>query len=227
MIEYEPMRILVIEDEHKIANSIKKGLEMEGFAVDLAFDGEEGLTLATSEPYDAIALDLFLPKLDGISLAKKLRSEGNHTPILMLTAKGQVEDRVEGLNSGADDYLPKPFAFEELLARIRAITRRPKTGLPTKLKIADLTLDTVGYEVSLKGKSLTLSKKEFSLLEYFMRHPDQILSKQQLINHVWDYDADILPNTVEVYVGYLRKKIPGYIETIRGFGYKIGERKNG
>jgi DNA-binding response OmpR family regulator len=227
MIEYEPMRILVIEDEHKIANSIKKGLEMEGFAVDLAFDGEEGFILATSEPYDAITLDLFLPKMDGVTLAKKLRSDGNHTPILMLTAKSQVEDRVEGLNSGADDYLPKPFAFEELLARIKAITRRPKAGLPTKLKIKELTLDTITYEVKINGKIINVSKKEFSLLEYFMRHPGQILSKEKLINHVWDYDANILPNTVEVYVGYLRKKIPGHISTIRGFGYKIGENTNG
>lgn len=220
------MRILVIEDEHKIANSIKKGLEIEGYAVDIAYDGMEGFDLASSEEYDAITLDLLLPKMDGTTICKRLREESIHTPILMLTAKGQIEDRVEGLNAGADDYLPKPFAFEELLARIKALTRRPKNGLQTKLKVEDLELDTVKYSVTKNKKSINLSKKEFSLLEYLMRHPGQILTKEQLINHVWNYDADILPNTVEVYVGYLRKKIPGLINTVRGFGYKIGPIDN-
>lgn len=223
------MRILVIEDEHKIANSIKRGLEIEGYAVDVVYTGTDGYDLATSEEYDAITLDLMLPGMDGMQICKKLRSENIHTPILMLTAKGQIEDRVEGLNSGADDYLPKPFAFEELLARIKALTRRPKNGLHTVIKINDLELDTINYSVKRNKQNINLSKKEFSLLEYLMRHPGQILTKEQIINHVWDYDADILPNTVEVYIGYLRNKIdkpypnsPALIQTLRGFGYRLG-----
>lgn len=224
------MRILVIEDEHKIANSIKKGLEIEGYAVDVAYDGTSGFDLASSEDYDVITLDLLLPGMNGVEICKKLRAEGIHTPILMLTAKGQIEDKVEGLNSGADDYLPKPFAFEELLARIKALSRRPKNSQPQKLQVGDLTLDSTTYEVKRGNKDINLSKKEFSLLEYLMRHPGQILTKEQLINHVWNYDADVLPNTVEVYVGYLRKKIDKQkaklLHTIRGFGYKI-DSKNG
>ena len=224
------MRILVVEDEHKIANSIKRGLEQEGFAVDTIYDGTEGYDMASSEEYDVIILDLMLPGMDGVTLCKKLREEKNHTPILMLTAKGQVQDKVLGLNSGADDYLVKPFAFEELLARVRALTRRPKNGGNIILKTKDLILNTVTYEVKRSGEKISLSRKEFSLLEYLMRNPDKIISKDQIIGHVWDYDADILPNTVEVYIGYLRKKIDlafpnstPLIHTVRGFGYKIGE----
>lgn len=219
------MRILVIEDEHKIANSIKKGLEQESYAVDVAYDGETGFDLASSEDYDVIVLDLLLPKMDGIKLCRKLRKEENiHTPILMLTAKGQLEDKVEGLNAGADDYLVKPFAFAELLARIKALTRRPKQTLDNVLSCDDLTLNTLTFEVKRAGRQIKLSRKEFALLEYLMRHQDKTLSKEQIINHVWDYEADILPNTVEVYMGYLRKKLgrPSLIKTIRGFGYKIG-----
>lgn len=226
------MRILVIEDEHKIANSIKKGLEQESYAVDVAYDGETGFDLASSEDYDVIVLDLLLPKMDGIKLCRKLRKEENiHTPILILTAKGQLEDKVEGLGAGADDFLVKPFAFSELLARVRALSRRPKQTLGTQLEVEDLTLDTLNYQVRRGDKNIKLSRKEFALLEYLMRHQDKTLSKEQLINHVWDYDADILPNTVEVYIGYLRNKIdkpfknkPALIYTIRGFGYKIGEK---
>ncbi|KKQ98544.1 MAG: Two component transcriptional regulator, winged helix family [Candidatus Woesebacteria bacterium GW2011_GWB1_39_12] len=224
------MRILVVEDEHKIANSIKKGMELEGFAVDITYDGIEGYDMASSEEYDVIILDLMLPGMDGVTLCKKLREEKNHTPILMLTAKGQVQDKVLGLNSGADDYLVKPFAFEELLARVKALTRRPKNGGNIILKTKDLILNTVTYEVKRSGEKISLSRKEFSLLEYLMRNPDKIISKDQIIGHVWDYDADILPNTVEVYIGYLRKKIDlafpnstPLIHTVRGFGYKIGE----
>lgn len=225
------MRILVIEDEHKIANSIKKGLQQESYAVDLAFDGQYGFDLAATYDYDAIILDLMLPKMDGVKLCKKLRKEENvHTPILMLTAKSQVEDKVDGLNAGGDDYLAKPFAFAELLARIKALTRRPKQALEQILEVKDLALNTLTYEVKRSGKSIKLSKTEYALLEYLMRHKDKVLSKDQIINHVWDYDADILPNTVEVYMGYLRNKIekpfgnkPRLIQTIRGFGYKIGE----
>lgn len=223
------MRILVIEDEHKIANSIKKGLEMESFAVDVAYDGEKGYDLASSEEYDAIILDLMLPKMDGINICKTLRKENKHTPILILTARGDIEEKVEGLNSGADDYLAKPFAFLELLARIKAIIRRPKQVTDTVISTDDLSLDTLNYQVKRSGKLVQLSKKEFTLLEYLMRNKGKILTKEQITNHVWNYDADILPNTIEVYIGYLRNKIdkaypnkPNLIHTIRGFGYKIG-----
>ncbi len=226
------MRVLVVEDEHKIANSIKKGLEQEGWAVDVAYDGQEGFDLAISENYEVIVLDLMLPKMDGMEVCKKLREKGVHIPVLMLTAKGRVEDRVEGLNAGADDYLPKPFAFTELLARIRALSRRPKNGVKTVLEVEDLSLDTINYETKRKGKKIKLSKKEFSLLEYMMRNKGRVLSKDNIINSVWDYEANILPNTVEVFVGNLRKKIDKgikrsekLIQTVRGFGYKIGGGK--
>lgn len=227
------MRILVVEDEHKIANSIKKGLEQESYAVDVAYDGEYGFDLAATEDYDVIILDLMLPKMDGVKLCKKLRKEENiHTPILMLTAKGELDDKVEGLDAGADDYLVKPFAFAELLARIKALTRRPKDSFGVVLTVEDLTLDTLTYEVKRAGKEIKLSKKEYALLEYLLRHKEKILTKDQIINHVWDYEADILPNTVEVYIGYLRNKIDKpfrnkspLIHTIRGFGYKIGGEK--
>ncbi|HVZ12688.1 MAG TPA: response regulator transcription factor [Patescibacteria group bacterium] len=225
------MRVLVVEDEHKIANSIKTGLEQEKLAVDVAYDGTDGYDLASSEEYDVIVLDRLLPGMEGAEFTKKLREKKNHTPIIMLTAKGQIADRVEGLNSGADDYLVKPFAFEELLARLHALTRRPKQTLDETLKVSDLTLNTRSFEVARAGKSISLSSREFALLEYLMRHPGQILSKDQIINHVWNYESNILPNTVEVYIGYLRGKIdkphkmrPQLIHTIRGFGYKIGSK---
>ncbi len=222
------MRILVVEDEHKIANSIKKGLEQESFAVDVAYDGVDGYDLASTEDYDVIVLDLMLPGMDGGEICQKLRKGKIHIPILILTAKGQLEDKVKGLNSGADDYLVKPFAFEELLARIRALTRRPKELNGTVLTHKDLSLNTLTYEVKRAEETIRLSSKEFSLLEYLLRHPGQIFTKEQIIGHVWNYDADILLNTVEVYIGYLRNKIdrpfskkPSLIHTIRGFGYKI------
>lgn len=224
------MKILLVEDEHKIAGSIKKGLEQELFTVDVAYDGEKGYDLASSETFDAIILDRMLPGLDGMEICKKLRTQKNHTPVLMLTARGQVEDRVEGLNAGADDYLPKPFAFAELLARVRALTRRPQQTVDETLTIADLTLNARSFVVTRAGKPVSLSRKEFALLAYLMRHPEKILTKDQIINAVWEYDADVLPNTVEVYMGYLRQRIDRafprskpLIHTIRGFGYKIGE----
>lgn len=226
------MRILIVEDEHKIAAALKKGLEQENFSVDLAYDGEEGYDLASSEDYAVILLDLMLPKLDGVTVCKNLRTNGVHTPILMLTAKGELSDKVTGLNEGADDYLTKPFAFAELLARIKALTRRPKRTTNSKIVVADLTLDTNNFGVSRGGESISLSRKEFALLEYLMRHPKTILSKDQIIQAIWDYEADILPNTVEVYIGYLRRKIdtafpklPPLIHTLRGFGYRIGQEK--
>lgn len=216
------MRLLIIEDEHKIANSIKRGFEQETWATDVAYDGEEGYDFASSEDYDVIILDLMLPKMDGMEICKKLRAEGNNIPILMLTARGEVSDRVEGLNSGADDYLTKPFAFEELLARVRALVRRPKVTNGEELKTKDLTLNTSTFEVKRNGKKIELSRKEFALLEYLMRNSGKVVSKENIIAHVWDYESDILPNTVEVFIGYLRDKIGGEtIKTVRGFGYRI------
>lgn len=223
------MRILVVEDEHRIASSIKKGLEQERYAVDIAFDGIEGYDLATSEEYDLILLDLMLPGIDGLEVCRRLRSKKINTPILILTAKSQVNDKVSGLDSGADDYLSKPFSFDELLARVRALSRRPKIVLSTVLKVDNLTLDTTTFEVKRGNTAIQLSGKEFALLEFFMRHPGQIIHKERVIGHVWDYDANILPNTVEVYIKNLRRKIDlpfperkPLITTVRGFGYKIG-----
>lgn len=223
------MRILVIEDEHKIAAAIKKGLEQERYAVDVAYSGTEGFDLASTEEYDVILLDLLLPGMDGITVCHQLRKKEIHTPVLMLTAKGQTDDKVTGLDSGADDYLTKPFSFEELLARIRALTRRPKQSVGTALVIEDLTLIPQEFQVKRENTPIALSGKEFSLLEYLMRHPGRIVSKEQIIAHVWDYDADVLPNTVEVYIKNLRNKIDApfadrnpLIHTVRGFGYKIG-----
>ncbi len=217
------MRILVVEDEHKIATSLKKGLEQESYAVDLAFTGTEGYDLAASENYDLIILDVMLPGISGIEICAKLRGANIHTPILMLTARGQTGDKVQGLNSGADDYLTKPFAFEELLARIKALSRRPTKTTGSVYNVADLKLDTITYDVKRGDKKINLSSKEFSLLEYLMRNKNTVISKDQIIEHVWDYDSDILPNTVEVFVGYLRNKLgkPDLITTVRGFGYKI------
>lgn len=221
------MKILVVEDEPRIAQALKKGLTQERFTVDIAATGDEGYDLAASEPYDLIILDLMLPGMDGLTICQKLRQNEITTPILMLTAKGQLDDKVAGLDSGADDYLTKPFAFEELLARVRALSRRPPTLTEAHLIIGNLTLDPVRFSVERAGQPLTLSPKEFALLEYLMRHSPHPVTKQQIISQVWDYDADILPNTIEVTIRNLRKKIAQptdqypLIKTIRGFGYKI------
>lgn len=226
------MRILVVEDEHKIANAIKQGLERQSYAVDVAYDGDDGLTMATTEPYDLIILDRMLPgAVDGTGILKQLRKEGNHTPILLLTAKDKVLDRAEGLNLGADDYLVKPFAFVELIARVRALLRRPPEGLGSKLAYQDLELDPEALIVKRGNQMIDLTAKEFALLEYLMRNPERILTKENLIGQVWDYDANVLPNTVEVYIGYLRNKIDrpfknsSLVNTKRGFGYYFGEIK--
>lgn len=226
------MRILVIEDDHKIANAIKKGLEQESFAVDVSFDGKDGLGSALTIEYDLIIIDRMLPEVDGINICQLLRKKKINTPILFLTAKDKISDRVEGLNAGADDYLVKPFAFQELLARVRALLRRPLNQIENILTIADLSLNTFTFEVKRDQKQVKLSSKEFALLEYMMRNPNRILTKDNIISHVWDYDADILRNTVEVYIGYLRNKIdkpfknkPELIKTVRGFGYKLAEGK--
>lgn len=227
------MRILIIEDEHKIANAIKRGLEQQSYAADVAYDGDSGLSMATTESYDLIILDRMLPgSIDGIGILKKLRQQSNHTPILILTAKDRILDKAEGLNAGADDYLVKPFAFVELIARVRALLRRPKQSLSTVLSYEELELDTVNFSAKRYGKNIELTNKEFALLEYLMRNPERTISKDMIMNHVWDYDADILPNTVEVYIGYLRNKVDKpfknakpLINTKRGFGYYFGIKK--
>jgi DNA-binding response OmpR family regulator len=221
------MRILLIEDEHKIARALKKALEQESYAVDVAYDGDEGHAMATTEPYDVAIIDRMLPgEYDGIGIIKAMRDAKIHTPVLILTAIGGVKDRAEGLDSGADDYMVKPFALEELLARVRALLRRPKEQQSSILSVGDLTLDTVNYEVKRDGKTIQLTGKEFALLEYLLRNQGRPLPKELIIAHVWDYDADILPNTVEVYIKYLRAKIDQpflkpLIHTVRGFGYKL------
>ena len=224
------MRILVVEDEHRIANTIKKGLEQERYTVDVVYEGIAGLDLASEGLYDLIILDLMLPQIDGLTVCRELRKKQIHTPILILTAKGQIQDKVDGLDAGADDYLIKPFSFEELLARVRALSRRPKNLLSEILVVEDLELNTKQFEVFRSKSAVRLSSKEFSLLEYLMRHAGKILTKDQIINHVWNYDADVLPNTIEVYIRNLRKKIDHpfknrkpLIKTVRGFGYKIGD----
>lgn len=223
------MRILVVEDEHRIANSIKKGLELERYAVDVVYTGLDGYDLASTEDYDVIILDLMLPGIDGLKICHDLRQNNIHTPILILTAKSQVENKIEGLDRGADDYLTKPFSFEELLARVRALLRRPKTSLNTVLSFNGLELDPQSFTVTRDGRPLNLSQKEFSLLEYLLRHPRLVVTKEQIIAHVWDYDTNILPNTVEVYIRNLRLKIdrpfkqPPLIHTVRGFGYKLDQ----
>lgn len=220
-----------MEDEHKIANAIKQGLGQHAYAVDVAYDGDSGLAMATTEPYDLIILDRMLPgSVDGIGILQRLRADSIHTPVLLLTAKDKVLDRAEGLNAGADDYLVKPFAFVELIARVRALLRRPPQAIETTLRYADLALDVQEMVVERSGKRIELTPKEFALLEYLMRNPGRILAKDTIMQHVWDYDADILPNTVEVYVGYLRNKIdkafdgPALIHTKRGFGYYLGDK---
>ncbi len=223
------MRILVVEDERKIAQAIKRGLELKGYAVDVVYDSDSGLAAAADPDYDVIVLDRMLPgSMDGVELCRRLRDEGGNTPVIMLTARGSIGDRVEGLNGGADDYLVKPFSFDELIARVRALLRRPPVQVGTQLKVGDLSLDTSNYEVRRGKEPIKLSHKEFSLLEYMMHHPGQVITKDMIISHVWDQDADILPNTIEVYIGYLRNKIDRpfpklkpLLHTQRGFGYKL------
>lgn len=221
------MRILVIEDEHKIARALKRALEQESYAVDVSYDGDDGQAMATTEPYDLAIIDRMIPgDYDGLAIVKSMREQKIHTPVLFLTAMGTVDDRTTGLDAGADDYLIKPFALEELLARARALLRRPKQQQATILSAGDLSLDTVSYSVERAGKTIDLTSKEFGLLEYLLRNQDRPLSKDMIIAHVWDYDANILPNTVEVYIKYLRNKVDKpfdqpLIHTVRGFGYKL------
>lgn len=224
------MKVLVVDDEVRIADAIKQGLELDGYAVDVEHDGEDGYNAARADEYDVIILDVMMPVMNGFEVAKKLRQDGDKTPILILTAKDQSRDVVNGLDSGADDYLAKPFSFEVLGARIRALLRRPQELLDNILVAKDVELDTVNHSVKRAGKEVKLSNKEFAILEYLMRNKNQIMSKSNIMTHVWDFDADILPNNVEVFINYLRGKIDKpfkdsepLIQTVRGFGYVIKE----
>jgi len=222
------MRILIVEDEKKVAGFIKKGLEEETYAVDVAFDGEEGLYLGETNQYDLVILDLMLPKLNGLEVLTRLREKKLNTPILLLTAKDSVEDKVTGLNKGADDYLTKPFAFSELLARVRSLLRRGQTETKTLLQVGDLSLDLVSHKVWRDGEEIELTGKEYSLLEYFMRNVDKVLTRTMIAEHVWDYNFDTFTNVIDVYVNHLRKKIDKnherkLLHTLRGVGYVMKE----
>jgi heavy metal response regulator len=220
------MRLLVIEDQDKVSGFIKKGLEEEGYAVDIARDGREGLDMALDRVHDLIILDIQLPKIDGLQILRELRDQGVATPVLLLTVRATIEDRVLGLDSGADDYLPKPFAFQELVARVRALLRRRPDTEPALIKIADLTLDPARRMVLRGDKRIDLSPREFSLLNYFMRNPERVLTRTMIAEHVWDYDFDSDTNVIDVYVNYLRNKIDTgrnnkLIKTVRGVGYMM------
>ena len=221
------MRVLIIEDEHKIARAIGKALQQETYAVDIAYDGDEGYAMATTEPYDIAIIDRMIPgEYDGLAIVKAMRDARIHTPVLFLSALDSIQERTKGLDAGADDYLVKPFALEELIARVRALLRRPTEQQPTVLSAGDLTLDTITYEVRRNDTPIQLTSREFALLEYLLRNQGRPMSKEVIIAHVWDYDANVLPNTVEVYVKYLRAKVDApfktpLIHTVRGFGYKL------
>jgi len=220
------MRILIIEDEKKVADFIRRGMKEEGYAADVASDGEDGYFQAKEILYDIILLDLMLPKLDGLSLCRKLRQEGIQTPLIMLTAKDSIKDKVTGLDSGADDYLTKPFSFEELLARIRALMRKGKSLQPARLQVADLVLDVVSHKVWRGNEEIFLTVKEYALLEYFMRNAGTVITRTMISEHVWDINFDTFTNVIDVYVNYLRNKIDKgqgikLIHTIRGRGYML------
>jgi heavy metal response regulator len=218
------MRILVVEDEKKVASFIKQGFEEEGYAVDWAADGREGMLLALDGVHDLIILDLNLPKMDGLQVLQELRQARVKAPVLLLTVRAMIEDKVLGLDTGADDYLTKPFSFQELLARARALLRRRLETEPTLLRVADLTLDPARRLVRRGAEKIELSTKEFALLDYFMRNPGRVLTRTMIAEHVWDYDFDTATNIIDVYVNFLRKKIdadrePKLIHTVRGVGY--------
>jgi len=222
------MKILVVEDEKKVAGFIKRGLEEEKFEVDVAYDGDDGFQKAAEGAYSLVILDVMLPKKDGLSIVRDLRAKKVLTPVLMLTAKDTVEDIVAGLNSGSDDYLAKPFAFAELLARVRALLRRSEQERGAEIRFADLRLDPVTHKVWRKDKEIDLTAKEYSLLEFFMRNPNQVLTRTTIAENVWDYIFDSFTNIIDVYVNYLRKKIDRdadkkLIHTVRGVGYILKE----
>jgi heavy metal response regulator len=220
------MRILVVEDEKKVASFIKKGLEEEGYAVDVAEDGEEGLGMALTRVHDLIILDISLPRMDGLRVLQAIRQDGVTAPVLLLTVRATIEDKVLGLDAGADDYLTKPFAFQELVARVRALLRRRAEAGPTVLRIGDLTLDPARRTVSRGGEKVDLTPREFALLDYFMRNPGRVLTRTMITEHVWDYSFDTSTNVIDVYVNYLRRKIdagrePKLLHTVRGVGYVL------
>jgi len=223
------MKILVIEDEKRITSFIRKGLQYEGYTVDIAFDGATGFSKAQDESFDLIVLDVMLPEMDGVRLCAQLRDKGLATPVIMLTAKDSVDDRVKGLDAGADDYLVKPFSFKELLARIRSLLRRGEAVKQTILQVDDLVLDPASREVKRGERLIELSRKEYGLLEYLMRNPNQVLTRTMIAEHVWNYDFDSFTNTIDVYIRYLRKKVDvgegkKLIKTVRGVGYKISDK---
>ena len=218
--------MLVVEDEAKMANLIQRALEREGYAVDVARDGAEALWATRETEYDAVVLDAMIPGPDGFEVCRRMRADGRWSPVLMLTARDGVEDRVRGLDAGADDYLTKPFALRELLARLRALTRRAAEPRPVELQVGDLTLDTAQHRVHRAGAPVSLSPKEFALLELFMRRPGEVLSRTRIVDHVWDFAYDGGSNLVDVYVSYLRRKIDvpfgrNDLETVRGVGYRL------
>ena len=224
------MRVLVVEDERKIADFIRRGLTEQGYAVDVAYDGEEALDWPAVADFDVMLLDVMLPGRNGIDVCRTLRGRGVRLPILMLTARDAVDDRVRGLDSGADDYLVKPFAFAELLARLRALTRREAGVVTPSLEIGDLTLDTTTREVRRAGSAIELTTKEYAILEYLMRHPNQVLTRGMIAEHVWNYDFDNASNVIDVHIRNLRRKIDDgssmkLISTIRGAGYRISARQ--
>ncbi|MGI8912316.1 MAG: response regulator transcription factor [Chloroflexota bacterium] len=220
------MRILVVEDEHRLVTILKQGLQEHGYAVDTAYDGVAGLDLAETEPYDLLILDVMLPKLDGYALCRRLRAAERHVPILMLTARDGIDDRVMGLDSGADDYLTKPFAFREFLARVRALLRRDAGARAAVLRAGDTVLDPETREVFRGERRIELASKEYAVLEYFMRNPNRVLTRTQIAEHVWDYDFAAMSNVVDVYVRTLRRKLaddrePRLLRTVRGSGYML------
>ena len=220
------MRVLVVEDERRLASIIKRGLIEEGYAVDTVYDGEEAQYMGETTSYDIIILDIMLPKKDGISVCKELRAKKINTPILMLTARDSVEDRVKGLDSGADDYMIKPFAFSELLARIRALLRRETTSKTPKMQVGELILDTLTREAWRGDRKIELTTKEYAILEYFMSHPNMVITRTMLEENAWDYEYDSMSNIIDVYIRRLRRKIDGdvddsQIQTVRGAGYRL------
>ena len=223
------MRLLVVEDEENLRTVIRKRLMKEGYSVDACGDGQEARDYMAVSPYDTVILDIMMPKMSGMEVLKKMRAGGDQTPVLFLTAKDGIEDRVKGLDSGADDYLVKPFAFEELLARIRVMIRRQSDSASDEMTLADLTVDAGKHSVTRGGKAIELSAKEFAVLEYLMRHQGQVLSREQIEQHVWDFDYEGGSNMVDVYIRYLRRKLDeGYekklIHTVRGAGYVMREQ---
>lgn len=221
------MRILIVEDEAGVAGFVEQGLTEAGYAVDVARNGTDGLEYALAFEYDAMILDIMLPKINGLDVLREMRNQHVKTPVLLLTARDGLDDRVQGLDVGADDYLVKPFAFPELLARIRALMRRPPLQSGNMLQMGDLQMDISQREVRRAGKLIVLSPREFSLLELLLRHPNQVLSRTQIVEHIWNFDFYSETNVVDVYIGYLRRKIdrefdPPLIHTVRGVGYRLG-----